>query len=123
MERLGLITKALPIKKDDKGEWVPNPLVHTDDYTRKGRIIFGEFKTGEELAESKAILKTLKTDFSALDDEVNQMVWTLANLMPLCLMKAIETMRIKKRFFWDANKVSGMYGLCRQHECRSTARV
>jgi 6-oxo-cyclohex-1-ene-carbonyl-CoA hydrolase len=42
---------------------------------------------------------------------MNHMVGTLANLMPLCLMKAVETMRIKKRFFWDANKVSGMYGL------------
>jgi 6-oxo-cyclohex-1-ene-carbonyl-CoA hydrolase len=39
------------------------------------------------------------------------MVWTLANLMPLRLMKAVETMKFKKRFFWDTNKVSGMYGL------------
>lgn len=111
MERLGLITKAVPIKKDADGNWVPNPFVITDTYTRKGQIVYGEFKTGDEAAEAKAYFKTLTTDFSRLDGYVNHMVWTLANLMPLCLMKAVETMRIKKRFFWDANKISGIYGL------------
>ena len=111
MERLGLISKAVPIKKDADGHWVCNPLVETDAYLKNGRIVYGEFKSGEALAEGKALLKSLETDFSALDQEVNQMVWTLANLMPLCLMKSVETMRIKKRFFWDANKISGMYGL------------
>lgn len=111
MERLGLITKAVPIKKDADGNWVPNPFVYTDTYVKNGEIVFGEFKTGQEAAEAKALFKTLTTDFSRLDNYINQMVWTLANLMPICLMKAIETMRIKKRFFWDANKVSGMYGL------------
>jgi 6-oxo-cyclohex-1-ene-carbonyl-CoA hydrolase len=111
MERLGLITKALPIKKDAKGNWVPNPFVYTDAYTKDGQIIYGEFKTGKERDEAKTLLKTLKTDFSRFDRHINNMVWTLANLMPLCLMKSIETIRIKKRFFWDANKVSGMYGL------------
>jgi 6-oxo-cyclohex-1-ene-carbonyl-CoA hydrolase len=111
MERLGLITKAVPIKKDGEGNWVPNPYVYTDAYTKDGQIIYGEFKTGKERDEAKALFKTLTTDFSRLDNQINSMVWTLANLMPLCLMKAVETMRIKKRFFWDANKVSGMYGL------------
>lgn len=111
MERLGLIIKAIPIKKDSAGNWVPNPLVITDTYSRNGQIAYGEPKTGEELAEAKALFKTLTTDFSWFDRHINNMVWTLANLMPLCLMKSIETIRTKKRFFWDANKVSGMYGL------------
>jgi 6-oxo-cyclohex-1-ene-carbonyl-CoA hydrolase len=111
MERLGLITKAIPIKKDAHGNWVPNPFVHTDRYVKNGQIVYGEFKTGKEQEEAKALFKKLTTDFSQLDGYINHMVWTLANLMPLCLMKAVETMRIKKRFFWDANKVSGMYGL------------
>ena len=111
MERLGLIIKAVPIKKDSDGKWVPNPLVVTDKYTEDGQIVYGEFKTGEPAKEAKAYFKTLTTDFSRFDGHINNMVWTLANLMPLCLMKSIETIRIKKRFFWDANKVSGMYGL------------
>ena len=111
MERLGLITKAVPVKKDADGKWVPNPFVYTDSYTKDGQIIYGEFKTGDDAKEAKALFKTLTTDFSRFDDYVNNMVWTLANLMPLCLMKSIETLRIKKRFFWDSNKVSGMYAL------------
>ena len=39
------------------------------------------------------------------------MVWTLANLMPLCLMKSIETIRVKKRFFWDRTKMDASYWL------------
>jgi 6-oxo-cyclohex-1-ene-carbonyl-CoA hydrolase len=111
MERLGLIIRAITIKKDADGNWVPNPFVHTDNYSKDGRIVYGEFKTGKARDEAKAFFKTLTTDFSELDKHINNMVWTLANLMPLCLMKSIETIRIKKRFFWDANKVSGMYGL------------
>lgn len=111
MERLGLITKAVQVKKDAAGNWVPNPFVYTDSYTKDGQIIYGEFKTGDDAQEAKSLFKTLTTDFSRFDDYINNMVWTLANLMPICLMKSIETLRIKKRFFWDANKVSGMYVL------------
>ncbi len=111
MERLGLISRAVPIKKDADGDWVPNPFVYTDTYVKGGRIVYGEFKTGKEREQGKALFKTLTTDFSELDNHINNMVWTLANLMPLGLMKSIETIRIKKRFFWDANKVSAMYGL------------
>lgn len=111
MERLGLITKAVPIKKDPGGNWVPNPFVITDTYAKDGQIVYGEFKNGKEAGEAKALFKTLTTDFSRLDDYINKMVWTLANLFPLCLMKSVETIRIKKRFFWDANKISGIYGL------------
>jgi 6-oxo-cyclohex-1-ene-carbonyl-CoA hydrolase len=111
MERLGLISRAVPIKKEADGDWVPNPFVYTDTYVKGGRIVYGEFKTGKDREEAKALFKTLNTDFSELDNHINNMVWTLANLMPLCLMKSIETIRIKKRFFWDANKISAMYGL------------
>jgi 6-oxo-cyclohex-1-ene-carbonyl-CoA hydrolase len=39
------------------------------------------------------------------------MVWTLANTFPMCLMKAIETIRLKKKFFWDTTKVHASYWL------------
>ncbi len=63
------------------------------------------------LKEGADLLKTLKTDFSELDKFIDKMVWTLANLMPLCLMKAIETVRVKKRFFWDRTKMDASYWL------------
>ena len=42
MERLGLITKAIPSKKNDKGEWVRDPRVITDKYIDNGEIVYGE---------------------------------------------------------------------------------
>ena len=35
----------------------------------------------------------------------------MANLMPLCLMKTIETIRVKKRYFWDRTKMDAAYWL------------
>jgi len=111
MERLGLITKAIPIKKNEKGEWVRDPRVITDKYVDNGEIVYGEMKKGDELKQATDMIKGLKTDWSRLDDFINRAVWTFANLMPLCLMKTIETIRIKKKSFWDSNKVSAMYWL------------
>jgi 6-oxo-cyclohex-1-ene-carbonyl-CoA hydrolase len=105
------VTKAVPIKKDAQGNWVPNPLVITDTFCKDGQIVYGEPKTGKDLDEAKALMKDLTTDMSRFDAYLNNMIWTLANTMPLCLMKGIETVRIKKRSFWDDNKVSALYGL------------
>lgn len=111
MERLGLITKAVPIKKNEKGEWVRDPRVITDKYVENGEIVYGEFKSGDSLKQAVETLKGLKTDFSLLDSYIDRVVWTLANLMPLCLMKSIETVRVKKRFFWDRTKMDAAYWL------------
>jgi len=111
MERLGLITKAIPIKKNEKGEWVRDPRIITDKYIDNGEIVYGEPKPPAEFKEGIGVLKGLKTDWSRLDDYINRMVWTLANLMPLCLMKSIETVRVKKRFFWDRTKMDASYWL------------
>ena len=111
MERLGLITKALPIKKDEKGEWVRDPRVITDKYVENGEIVYGESKPPAEFKEGAAMLKGLKTDWSLLDGYIDKMVWTMTNLMPLCLMKTIETIRVKKRYFWDRTKMDATYWL------------
>ena len=110
MHRLGFITDVVPVKKLN-GEWIRNPLVITDKYIDNGRIVYGEPKTGDEAKKAKEIIKTAETDFSLLDRRVNEIVWTLTNLMPICLMKSIETIRWKKKFFWDANKISAKYWL------------
>ncbi|HEY31817.1 MAG TPA: 6-oxocyclohex-1-ene-1-carbonyl-CoA hydratase [Dehalococcoidia bacterium] len=111
MERLGFITKAVPIKKNDKGEWVRDPRVITDKYVENGEIVYGEFKKGEEFRQGTDILKGLQTDWSLLDGHINRMVWTIANLMPLCVMMTIESIRMKKKYFWDETKVHAIYWL------------
>jgi len=110
MHRLGFITDLVPVKKLN-GEWIRNPLVITDKYIEDGKIVYGEPKTGDEAKKAKEIIKTSETDFSLLDRRVNEIVWTLTNLMPMCLMKSIETIRWKKKFFWDGNKISAKYWL------------
>ncbi len=111
MERIGAITKALPIKKNEQGEWVRDPRVITDRYVQDGEIVYGEFKTGEAFKQAKEELKSLSTDWSKLDDFVNQMVWTLSNTTYLCLMNTIEDVRARKKYFWDNLKSTQIYWL------------
>jgi 6-oxo-cyclohex-1-ene-carbonyl-CoA hydrolase len=111
MERLGLISKSVPIKKNDKGEWVRDPRVITDKYVENGEIVYGEMKKGDAAKEATNLLKTLKTDWSALDDYITKFVWSLANIMPLCGMATIDSIRMKKKYFWDQTKVWSQYWL------------
>lgn len=111
MERLGLISKAVPVKKSSKGDWVRDPRVITNQYTINGEISYGEFKQGDEFKQAMAELKGLQTDFSLLDNYVNRMVWTLCQTTVLCLMNTIESVRMRKKFFWDMEKQSQVYWL------------
>ena len=103
-----LISKCVPVLKDDKGNWVRNPQVITDKYIDNGEIVYGEFKSGDELKQARnwvnEKLKNNDYDFSLLDVEVNKVVWTFSNLFPGCLIKAIDEIRAKKKFFWDYSK-------------------
>ena len=56
-------------------------------------------------------LKNNDYDFALLDAEVNRIVWTFANLFPGCLMKSIDGIRQKKKFFWDTMKNDHRYWL------------
>ncbi len=109
MERMGMISKAIPVKKDGKGEWVRDPRVITDKYVDKGEIVYGEFKKGGDLQAAKQELKNLTTDWSLLDGFINKLVWTLTNTTFLCLMNTIESIRVKKKFYWDMLKSSQIY--------------
>jgi 6-oxo-cyclohex-1-ene-carbonyl-CoA hydrolase len=111
MERMGLITKAIPVKKNDKDEWVRDPRVITDKYVANGEIVYGEFKKGDDFTAAKQELKGLSTDWSLLDAFIDKMAWTLTNTTFLCLMNTIESIRGKKKFFWDLMKSSQLYWL------------
>lgn len=107
MKRLGLIYKAVPVINDG-GKWVRNPAVITDRYIEDGEIVYGEFKTGEEYDKAMAYIREArqqnKISFELLDKEVNKVVWHLTNLFPGCTIKAIDSVRSKKKFFWDFAK-------------------
>ena len=102
--RLGLLTRVVPALRLD-GAWIPNPLVVTDRHLDAfGRIVHGERRTGEELDSAKRILARAEIDLSELDREVDAMVWALANLMPGCLTKTLESLRKHKLAHWDRNR-------------------
>jgi 6-oxo-cyclohex-1-ene-carbonyl-CoA hydrolase len=115
MKAKNLISKALPVLKDDKGVWVRNPQVITDQYVINGEIVYGENKTGQEAKDARAWvnekLKNNAYDFSLLDAEVDRVIWIFANLFPGCLNKSIDGIRQKKKFFWDQIKNDHRYWL------------
>jgi len=110
MERLGLISKAVPVLKKD-GRFIRNPHVITDRYLEDGAIVYGEMVSGEEKARADALVKECTVDFSGLDAEVDKVVWSLTNLFPHCLMMSIDGIRAKKKFFWDQSKLPNRHWL------------
>ena len=110
MKRIGLISKVVPVLKKGKN-FVRNPTVITDRYVEDGEIVYGEFLKGEEFKKARELAKSTPTDFELLDKAVNDMVWTYTNLMPGCLIKSIDGIRLKKKFFWDQTKLANRHWL------------
>lgn len=110
MKRLGLLSKCVPVIREND-QWVRNPAVITDRYVDDGEIVYGEFQTGAAGKEALAYVRQAKTDFTLVDDEVNKILWTFTNLFPGCLIKSVEGIRLKKRFFWDQAKVINRHWL------------
>jgi 6-oxo-cyclohex-1-ene-carbonyl-CoA hydrolase len=110
MKHLGLISKCVAVIKE-RAQWVRNPAVITDRYVDAGEIVYGEFKTGEEAKRAREFVKSSKIDFELLDGEVNKILWTYTNLFPGCLIKSVEGVRMKKKFFWDQAKVINRHWL------------
>ena len=110
MKQLGLISKCVPVIKDADG-WVRNPAIETERYIADGEIVYGEYKTGDAAKQARAYVKSAKTDFELLDTEVNRILWTYTNLFPGCLIKSVEGIRLKKKFFWDQAKVINRHWL------------
>ncbi len=103
MKRLGLITKVVPVIKQD-GQFIRNPSVIIDKYVDDGEIVYGEFIRGEEAKKAREFLKTATIDFELLDKAVNEVIWKFTNLFPGCLIKSLDSVRAKKKYFWDMQK-------------------
>ncbi len=103
-QRLGILTDIVPGLKVD-GEYIANPLVETEMKTDAyGRILHGEFKTGEAAREAKALIKRGEIDLSALDEKVNELTGKLLLTFPDCTTKSVEELRKPKLNAWNMNK-------------------
>lgn len=103
---LGGLTEIVPVLKLD-GKWLPNPMVITDRLLDEyGRLILGEFKTGQAQQEAKALLAKSTVDFSLLDEAVDKLCTRLLYTMPDCLTKTVESLRKHKLEHWDRNRES-----------------
>jgi 6-oxo-cyclohex-1-ene-carbonyl-CoA hydrolase len=103
--RMGLLTKVVPALEVDGG-FIANPLVVSDRWIENGEIVFGEPRRGAERDAGKALLARGSVNLARLDAEVDRLVWKLANTMPGCLTKTIESVRKHKLEHWDRNRES-----------------
>jgi 6-oxocyclohex-1-ene-carbonyl-CoA hydrolase len=110
MKQLGLISKCVPVIKDGD-KWVRNPGVITETYLADGEIVYGEFKKGADAKQAREFVMAATTDFEKLDLELNKILLTFTNLFPGCLIKSVEGIRLKKKFFWDQAKVINRHWL------------
>jgi len=110
MKQKGLITAAVPALRVG-GEFVVNPGVITDQYLDGGQIVYGNLKTGEAGKAARAALKSGEIDLAGLDAEIGKIIWRFTNLFPGCLIKSIDGIRAKKKFFWDQTKLANRHWL------------
>ncbi len=103
MKRLRLITQVVPVIKKDGG-FIRNPAVITDRYIEDGEIVYGDTVRGGAGKEARAFLKTAEIDFELLDKAVQDKIWRFTNLFPGCVIKSLDSMRAKKKYFWDQQK-------------------
>ena len=77
----------------------------TDRYLdAHGRIVHGEPRTGDELAEGKKLLARGSIDLSLLDAAVETLCSKLLMTFPECLTKTFEELRKPKIETWNRNK-------------------
>ncbi|MCF6178289.1 MAG: 6-oxocyclohex-1-ene-1-carbonyl-CoA hydratase [Geopsychrobacter sp.] len=102
--RLGIIADVVPALKID-GKFVPNPTVNTDQMLDEyGRVILGEFKSGDDFKQGRALLKQGEIDLSLLDEKVEELCAKLIETFPECMTKSLEELRKPKLQAWNANK-------------------
>ncbi|MFQ5706599.1 MAG: 6-oxocyclohex-1-ene-1-carbonyl-CoA hydratase [bacterium] len=102
--RLGLLSEIVPVLKKN-GRFIANPLVVSDRWMDEtGRIVYGEFLTGEEKQQAKELVKQCEKDLSRLDQAVNNLCTSLLLTVPGCLTKTLESLRKHKLEHWDRNR-------------------
>lgn len=102
--RLGIIAEVVPALKID-GRFVPNPTVIIDRMLDEyGRIVQGEFKSGDALKEGRELLKSGEVDLGLLDQRVEDLCAKLLETFPECMTKSLEELRKPKLQAWNNNK-------------------
>lgn len=102
--RLGIVADVVPALKID-GRFTPNPTVVTDRFLDEfGRMVHGEFKTGADFKEGRALVKEGEIDLSMLDEKVEELCAKLLETFPECMTKSLEELRKPKLEAWNRNK-------------------
>jgi 6-oxo-cyclohex-1-ene-carbonyl-CoA hydrolase len=102
--RLGIVSGLVPALKVD-GKFVPNPTVITDGMLDEyGRIVHGEFKSGDAYKEGLARIKAGEIDLGPLDRMVEELCAKLLETFPECMTKSLEELRKPKLDAWNRNK-------------------
>jgi len=100
----GLLADIAPALKVD-GKFVANPLVETQRFSDEfGRIVYGDFKTGDAAKEGKALMAKGSVELTMLDAKVEEMCAKLLLTFPDCTTKTIEELRKPKLEAWNRNK-------------------
>jgi 6-oxo-cyclohex-1-ene-carbonyl-CoA hydrolase len=100
----GMLTDIVPALNVD-GRFVANPLVETQRMTDEfGRLIYGDFKTGEALKAGKELMAKGKVDLSLLDAKVEELCAKILLTFPDCTTKTLEELRKPKLESWNRNK-------------------
>jgi len=77
----------------------------TEEYTDKyGRIIHGEFKTGDDAKAARELIKSGEIDLSMLDEAVEALCAKLLLTFPECMTKTVEQLRKPKLDVWHLRK-------------------
>lgn len=101
--RLGICHDIVPALKLD-GDFVANPTVVTDRMLDEhGRVVHGEFKTGEEFKAGRELIRSGEVDLSLLDQKVEQLCAKLVMTFPECMTKSLEELRKPKLDAWNRN--------------------
>jgi 6-oxo-cyclohex-1-ene-carbonyl-CoA hydrolase len=104
--RLGLINEVAPVLREH-GDWISNPEVVTESWlSPEGRIVYGEFRSGDERTAARQRRQACQLDFTRLDGAVERLAWKLAQTMPDCTTKTIESLRKHKLEHWNQNRES-----------------
>jgi 6-oxo-cyclohex-1-ene-carbonyl-CoA hydrolase len=100
----GLLADIAPALKVD-GKFIANPLVETQRFTDEfGRVVYGDFKSGEAAKAGKALMAKGTVDLSQLDEKVEEICAKLLLTFPDCTTKTIEELRKPKLEAWNRNK-------------------